>query len=65
MGSKLPADLAARVRGVIERDGNLVIFAESSAWSARLRFAIADLESQIRAENAGIRSTAVKVMPRM
>ena len=64
VGSKLPADLRAHVRGVVERDGNLVIFAESAAWSARLRFALADLEPAIRAENAEIRSVAVKVMPR-
>ena len=62
--SKLPADLAGRVRGVVERDGNLVIFAESAAWSARLRFALAELEPLIRAENAAIRSVAVKVLPR-
>jgi predicted nucleic acid-binding Zn ribbon protein len=64
LGSKLPADLAARVRGVVERDGNLVVFAESPAWSARLRFAIAELEPHIRAENPAIRSTVVKIMPR-
>jgi len=64
VGSKLPADLRGRVRGVVERDGNLVIFAESAAWSARLRFALADLEPAIRAENAAIRSVAVKVLPR-
>src|SRR5262245_19622718 len=50
LGSKLPADLNARVRGAVERDGNLVIFAESSAWSARLRFAVPELESLLRAE---------------
>jgi hypothetical protein len=64
LGSNLPADLGPRVRSVVERDGNLVIFAESAAWSARLRFALADLEPQIRAENAGILTVAVKVMPR-
>jgi hypothetical protein len=64
LSSKLPADLRERVRGVVERDGNLVIFAESSAWSARLRFAIPELETQLRAENTGIRGIAVKVMPR-
>jgi predicted nucleic acid-binding Zn ribbon protein len=64
LGSKLPADLGPRVRAVVERDGNLVVFAESSAWSARLRFAIAELESQLRAGNSAIRSIAVKVMPR-
>ena len=52
------------MRGVLEREGTLVIFAESAAWSARLRFALAELETQIRAENAAIHSVAVKVLPR-
>jgi predicted nucleic acid-binding Zn ribbon protein len=64
LGSKLPAGLDARVSGVVERDGILVIFAESAAWSARLRFAIADLDVEIRRENPALRSVAVKVMPR-
>jgi predicted nucleic acid-binding Zn ribbon protein len=63
-GSRLPAGLGERVRAVVERDGNLVIFGESAAWSARLRFAVADLEPQIRAENSSILTVVVKVMPR-
>ncbi len=64
LSSKLPAALDAHVSGVVERDENLVIFAESSAWSARLRFAVVELDKEIRAEKSAIRSVTVKVMPR-
>jgi hypothetical protein len=62
--SKLPAALAARVTGVTERAENLVIFAESSAWSARLRYAIAELEEEIRRANPAIKVVDVRVMPK-
>ena len=61
---KLPDGLDAHVTGVVERDTQLTIFAESAAWSARLRFAMAELEAQIRLENAAIQKVLVKVMPR-
>ena len=59
----LPEDLLPRLCGVVERDGALVIFAESAAWSARLRYAIQELETQIRADAPGISSIAVRVLP--
>ena len=64
LSSKLPAALASRVTGVVERDENLVIFAESSAWSARLRYAIAELDEEIRRANPAIKSVNVRVMPK-
>ncbi len=64
LGSKLPADLDARVTGVVERAENLVIFAESAAWSARLRYALVELDAQIRAAGPAIRNVTVRVMPR-
>ncbi|MGO9803980.1 MAG: DciA family protein [Steroidobacteraceae bacterium] len=60
----LPADLAARISGVVERDGTLVIFAESAAWSARLRFAVLELEPQLRAAAAELEAIEVRVRPR-
>jgi hypothetical protein len=62
--SKLPAALAARVSGVVERAENLVIFAESAAWAGRLRYALVELDEEIRRENPAIQSVAVRVMPR-
>jgi hypothetical protein len=62
--SKLPAALAAHVTGVAERAENLVIFAESAAWSARLRYAVAELDDAIRSANPAIRSVSVRVLPK-
>ena len=60
----LPTDLAAQVSGVVERRGTLVIFAASAAWSARLRYALLELEAQIRAAAPAITAIAVRVRPR-
>jgi len=60
----LPAEIAARISGVSERDGTLVIFAESAAWSARLRFALRELEPGIRAAHAEVCAVLVRVLPR-
>jgi hypothetical protein len=62
--SKLPAALAARVSGVVERAENLVIFAESAAWAGRLRYVLVELDEDIKRENPAIQSVAVRVMPR-
>jgi hypothetical protein len=63
--SKLPADLATRVTAVVERAENLVIFAESAAWSARLRYAVVELDDDIKRANPAIRSISVRVMPKV
>jgi hypothetical protein len=62
--TRLSSDLQAHITGVVQRENNLTVFADSAAWSARLRFAIADLESQIREQNSAIEKIAVKVLPR-
>jgi hypothetical protein len=64
LSSKLPAALAARITGAVENAENLVIFAESSAWSARLRYAIVELDGAIRSANPAIRNISVRVMPK-
>ena len=64
LSSRLPAELGARVTGVVEREGILVIFAESAAWSARLRFALQDLEPQILAATTVVKAVLVRVRPR-
>ena len=62
--NKLPAHIETRVTGVVEREGTLTVFAETAAWSARLRLEIAELETQIRERNSQIEKLVVKVMPR-
>ena len=60
----LPTDLGARVSSVVERDGTLVIFAASAAWCARLRYAVQELDPQIRAAAPQLTAIAVRVQPR-
>ena len=61
---RLPAALAARISGVVERDEILTVFTESAAWSARARYAMAELEPLIREEFPRVREITVKVMPK-
>jgi hypothetical protein len=62
--ARLPPELPPRITGITERDGNLVIFAESPAWSARLRYALQDLAAQVRETQPDIKEVTVRVMPR-
>jgi hypothetical protein len=64
LSQRLPPQLRARISGVVERDGTLVIFAESAAWSARLRYTVQEIEPQIRAAAGRIGAIAVRVRPR-
>ena len=64
LSGHLPAEIRPRISGVVEREGTLVIFAESAAWSARLRYAVQDLEPQILAAAAGLERVVVRVRPR-
>ena len=62
--SRLAAELAPRISGIHERDGVLVVFAESAAWSARLRFALLELEPAVREAHPRITAVEVRVLPR-
>ena len=64
LGSQLPAELARKISGVTEREGTVVVFAESAAWSARLRFALLELETAARAAAPGFVGLEVRVLPR-
>jgi hypothetical protein len=64
LAAHLPPDLTTRLSGVVEREGTLVIFAESAVWSARLRYAILELEAQIKAGQPGIQQISVRVLPK-
>jgi hypothetical protein len=48
----------------VERDNTLVIFAESAAWSARLRYVMQELEPEIKQAQPTIQQVSVRVMPR-
>jgi Dna[CI] antecedent, DciA len=64
LAANLPAETAAKISGVADREGTLVIFAESAAWSARLRFALRELERDIRRADPAVSSVIVRVLPR-
>lgn len=60
----LPPQLAPQITAITERDRTLVVFAASPAWSARLRYALQELQGQIREAQPAIEQVTVRVMPR-
>jgi len=62
--ARLPAGLAPQITAITERDGNLVVFASSAAWSARLRYALQELRGQIHQAQPDLEEVTVRVMPR-
>jgi len=62
-GERLPPPLPARITGIVERDGALVLFAESAGWGVRLRYAVAELEAELRGAHPTISRVAVRVLP--
>ncbi len=60
----LPIDLVTRLSGIVEREGTLVLFAESAAWSARLRYAMQEIEASLRAAHPEIADVKIRVLPR-
>jgi hypothetical protein len=61
---ELPEELAAHVTGVTEQSGELVIFAESAAWSVRLRYAAPQLLNVLGSQPANIVGVRIRVVPR-
>jgi hypothetical protein len=65
--SQLPADLAPHIVNVVPKAAGasgtleLVVMADSPAWCARLRYAVAGLEAQIGQRDAAVRRTRVRV----
>ena len=61
---RLPQDTLAHLSGVVERDdGTLVIFTDSAAWSARVRYALPEIENELRVAHPEITRVAVRVLP--
>jgi hypothetical protein len=60
---QLPRDLAGRVSGVVERQDTLVIFTESAVWSARVRYAVAEIEPVLFEEFPQFSVVSVRVAP--
>ncbi len=64
MSRHVPAEIRAKISGVAAQDGTLTIFAETAAWSARLRFLILELEPEMRAADPRLGAVRVRVLPR-
>jgi len=63
LDAHLPATLARHVTGAVAKRGALVIFTDSAAWSARIRYALAELGAELAAAEPSISSVNVRVMP--
>ena len=57
----LPAELAGHIVHAVPKDSELVVFADTSPWSARLRYALAAIAEPIRARDPAILRTHVRV----
>ena len=64
LSAHLPPPLPAKISGVHEREGTLVVFAESAAWCARLRYALGELEQTLHRAHPAVTRIAVRVLPR-
>jgi hypothetical protein len=60
----LGPDLANKVNRCSLDSGRLTVVAESSAWAARMRFKLAEAESELKAVTPGYRELIVRVRPR-
>jgi hypothetical protein len=60
----LPREVAKHVSGVVERDATLIVFTASAAWSARVRFALAEIEAGLKSAHPCIAAVAVRVLPK-
>jgi hypothetical protein len=57
-------ELANKVNGCSFDSGRLTVIAESSAWAARMRFSLAEIEPRLREIAPGYREFMVRVRPR-
>ncbi len=59
----LGPELANKVNRCSLDSGKITVIAESSAWAARMRFALAEVETTLRELVPGYRELAVRVRP--
>jgi hypothetical protein len=60
---RLPAELREAAVNVIPKGRELVVMARSAAWSSRLRYALAAVETEITAREARICKITVRIAP--
>jgi hypothetical protein len=59
----LHEEARAHVSGIVERHDTLVIFTRSAAWSARVRFAVAEIQEALMRAHPKIARIEVRVLP--
>jgi hypothetical protein len=59
----LGPELAVKVNRCSLDGGRITVIAESSAWAARMRFALAEIDSTLRGLVPGYRELKVRVRP--
>ncbi|MGH8226484.1 MAG: hypothetical protein ACREU3_01050 [Steroidobacteraceae bacterium] len=64
LGERLTEELLAKITGIVEARSELVLFAESASWGARLRYALADLHAELAGAQPPIERVRVRVLPR-
>lgn len=64
LGERLTEELLSRITGIVEGRSELVLFAESASWGARLRYALAELHTELAAAQPPIERVRVRVLPR-
>jgi predicted nucleic acid-binding Zn ribbon protein len=57
-------ELGKQVQSVTLKDGQLVVFTESAAWAARLRYALSEAAETLQKEHQAIREIVVRVSPK-
>ena len=60
---RVPPELATHIVYAVPKESDLVVFADTSAWGVRLRYAAAELAAAIRARDPGLIRTQVRVQP--
>jgi hypothetical protein len=60
----LAAELAGHIVSAVPKNAELVVFADSAAWGARLRYALAAMRADIAARDPAISRTTVRVQLR-
>jgi hypothetical protein len=63
LDTHLPQEARAQISGIVERHDTLVIFTRSAAWSARVRFAVAEIEAALKRAHPLIVAIEVRVLP--
>ena len=56
--------LSQRITGTGFENGTLTVYVESAAWSARLRYALADSLPQLREADSTLKATSVRLRAR-